>query len=65
MGAYTSGNRSVIIELNKGISFVVNLGKFTFFKAYKHNLSSSIYGFSLFKVPAATKIDFKALMPKS
>lgn len=54
-----------MIELNNGISLRVNFGKLTDFNARKHNYAS-VPSFSiLFKFPAATKIDFKALIPKS
>lgn len=36
----TPGNKSLVIELNKGISFIVNFGKFTSNNARKHKMSS-------------------------
>ena len=54
-----------MIELNNGISLRVNLGKLTDYKARKHNYASVPSFSTRFKLPAATNIDFNALIPKS
>ena len=57
------GNRSDVMPLNSGMSNDKNLAKFTSFIAFKISAGSSSYGFFLFKLPAATKTLFTALIP--
>ena len=61
----TPGNKSLVIELNKGMSLIVNFGRFTSSRARKHKMSSFSSGNFLFSSPAAVKMAFTALIPKS
>jgi hypothetical protein len=64
-GIITPGNRSFVIDKNNGTSLNVNFGKFTSIKALKQTISSISPNIYLFKFPAAVKIAFTALIPKS
>jgi hypothetical protein len=59
------GKRSLVIEENSGTSLTVNLGILTSIKALKQTTSSASYNITLFKLPAAVKMAFRALIPKS
>ncbi len=59
------GNKSDVIDENRGTSLTVNLGMFTSINALKQTTSYLSSIITLFKLPAAVKIAFKALIPKS
>ena len=59
------GKRSLIIALNKGKSSFKNFGTFESLIARIKTMSSERLGFYLLTIPAITKTDFNALMPKS
>ena len=59
------GNRSYISAENSGKSSAKNFGMFESLIALISTTSSESVGLLLFKVPAITKTDFTALIPKS